>query len=58
MEFLKLKSSLEACFLLRAVLNFYDAYLRFNIVSNEWEQKHRAPNTCYVSNEYAILKSL
>ena len=41
MEFLKLKSSLEACFFIkRAVLT---QYLFLQIVSNKWEQKHLQP---------------
>ena len=35
MKILKLKSSLEACFLLRAVMNFYDVYLFLQIASNK-----------------------
>ena len=59
MEFLKLhklKSSLEACFLyfVKGLCStFYEAIPVLQIVSNKWEQKHRAPDTYYyVNNDY------
>ena len=34
-------------------------YLFQQIVSNKWEQKHRAPDTYYcVNNDYAMLKKV
>ena len=56
----KLNSSLEVCFWLTVILKFL---LRVSvsslIVSNKWEQKHRAPDAYYYeSNDYTVARSL
>ena len=53
MEFLKLKSSLEACFFIKSCLysNVYDAYLFLEIRENE-NTEYLTP-TYYLNNHYA-----